>query len=366
MRFLPTIMSFVLLGALVAAQPCPNSGDIFWQRDTLPQNPGATPLTFSVIPGLCEGEAAAVVFEIPAGLPPQQITQVVCPFGSAGGGQGAVALVNLEVYDGVSFNGSVANMGTQVFDLNAATMNDMQVTSTAFNTLDVSQYNIVVGNDPANLRFAIAFRMSLNLNGNCTSGYFSNFFTDNTVGGGLFCNPLITPVQTSLIDIAGQGWRDAALASVGGFPLCPLFYAGVWGIRCCSTNAAPPNPFQVTAVLGVPATSPGSTVLQLVGPGLQGVPYQFALAWSDTPGIPTGNGTIPLAYDTLTAASLDPAFGGLFINFTGTIDPAGNATVLINVPAGYAGIGLSVYGAYIGFLPTGGLAISDNILIPIQ
>lgn len=365
MRALLTIALVLGTATLSLAQPCPNPSDTFWQRDTLPQNPGATPLTFSVIPGLCEGEAAAVVFEVPPGMPPQQLTQVVCPFGSAGGGQGAVALVNLEVYDGVSFSGATANMGTQVFDLNAATQNDMQVTSTAFNTLDVSQYNIVVGNDPANPRFAIAFRMSLNQNGNCTTGYFSNFFTDNTVGGGLFCNPVTTPAQTSLIYILGQGWRDASLAVVSGFPLCPLFYAGVWGIRCCSTNAAPPNPFQITPILGVPATSPGTTVLQLVGPGLQGVPYQFALAYNETPGIPTPSGTIPLAYDALAMASLDPNLSSIFVNFTGTFDPSANATVLINVPVGFAGMGLSVYGAWIGYVPGGTLAISDNILIQV-
>lgn len=358
---------FVLLAVVAVAQPCPDPGDVFWQRDTLPVNPTGLQ-TFSIIPGLCEGEAAAVVFEVPQSMPPQQITQVVCPFASAGGGQGALALVNVEIYDGVSFSGATANMGTQVFDLNAQTQNDLQVTSSALNTFDTTQFNIVVGNDPVNRRFAIAFRMNFNPNGNCASGYSSTFFTDNTVSLGLFCNPVTTPPMTSLIDITGQGWRDASLATVTFLPLCPLYYAGIWAIRCCSRDAAPPNPFQVLPTLGVPATSPGTTVLQLTGPGLQGVPYQFALSWSDSPPIPTPWGNIPLAFDSLVNASLNPAFGGSFVNFTGTIGANETATVLINVPAGFSGMGLAAYGAWIGYLPQppGGLAISDNILLPIQ
>jgi len=367
MRTTLSVLLVALLATVTFAQPCPDPNDVFWQRDTLPTNPTGLQ-TFSIIPGLCEGEAAAIVFELPVGMPPQQITQVVCPFGSAGGGQGALAYVNVEVYDGVSFSGAIANMGTQVFDLNTQTGNDLQVTSSAFNTFDTTQFNIVVGNDPVNRRFAIAFRMNLNPNGNCTTGYFSTFFTDNTVGGGLFCNPATTPPMTSLMDIIGQGWRDAALATVTFIPLCPLYYAGIWGIRCCSRNAAPPNPFQILPTLGVPATSPGTTVLQLMGPGLQGVPYQFALSWANTPPIQTPSGNIPLTYDALVVASLDPAFSPYFVNFTGNIGSNETATVLINVPPGLAGMGLTAYGAWIGFLPTppGGFAISDNILLPIQ
>ena len=131
MRAALTVLLVTLLATVAFAQPCPDPNDVFWQRDTLPTNPTGLQ-TFSIIPGLCEGEAAAVVFELPVGMPPQQITQVVCPFGSAGGGQGALAYVNVEVYDGVSFSGAIANMGTQVFDLNTQTGNALQVTSSAF------------------------------------------------------------------------------------------------------------------------------------------------------------------------------------------------------------------------------------------
>ena len=367
MRLSRILVALSVLCVVAASQGCPTPGDLFWQRDTLPANPSGLQ-TFSVIQGLCEGEAAAVVFDLPAGMPPQQITEVVCPFGAAGGAQGAVALVNVEIYDGVSFNGVSANMGTQVFDLNAATQSDLQVTSTAFNTFDTTQFNVVVGNDPVNRSFAIAFRMNFNPNGACASGYPVNFFTDNSVGGGLFCNPLSTPPMTSLIDVLGQGWSDASLVTVSGFPLCPLFYAGVWGIRCCTRDAAPANPFQVLPTVGVPATSPGTTVLQLDAPGLQGVPYQFGLAWSDSPPIPTPSGNIPRAYASLLTLSMDPAYSAFFVNFTGTIGPSETATVLINVPPGLSGAGLSAYGAFVGFLPSppGGFAISDNILLPIQ
>ena len=82
----------------------------------------------------------------------------------------------------------------------------------------------------------------------------------------------------------------------------------------------------------------------------------------------SGLACIPLAFDSLVNASLNPAFGGSFVNFTGTIGANETATVLINVPAGFSGMGLAAYGAWIGYLPQppGGLAISDNILLPIQ
>lgn len=331
------ISSLLILGALAAtlsAQACPSVSDTFWKRDTLPAIPGGTPLSFSVIQGLCEGEAAAVVFNLPAGMPPQKLTQVVAPFGAAGGASGFVAQLNVEIYDGVSFTGQLPNMGTQVFNLGNATGSAMQVTSTGLNTLDVSTYNITVGNNPTHRRFAIAFRLDFNPNGNCNAGYPANLFTDNTVSSGLFCNPNITPAQTTLLDIAGQGWRDGAYATVMGFPLCPLYYAGIWAIRGCSTNAAPPNPLQITALSANPVQTPGTLVLQFAAPGFNGFPYVAALSFGTTGGLfVPGSAQIPLTPDPLFFWSLDPAQSGMMLfNFQGIVGASGTGTALLNIP----------------------------------
>ena len=113
------------------------------------------------------------------------------------------------------------------------------------NTLDTSSYNIIVGaaagtGSPPVRRFAICFRCDINFHptGSCATGWPANFFTDNSQFG-FTCNPAITPQRTSIMEIQGQGWRDAALATVSGVPLCPIYYSGIWCIRCCSEDAFP-------------------------------------------------------------------------------------------------------------------------------
>ena len=223
------------------AQGC-NSGT-FWQRDSLPATPSSIPTGVSVIQGMCEGESAGVVFEIPANMPVQKITKVVAPWGAAFGATGFLAALDIEVYDGVSFSGQNVNMGNLVFSLTQTANQNLQASSHALNEFDTSPYNIVVGAQPpvgGVRRFAICFRTDINFHpsGSCSTGWPANFFTDNS-SFQFVCNPAITPQQTSIIQIAGQGWRDAALATVQGIQLCPLYYSGTWAIRCCSEDAFP-------------------------------------------------------------------------------------------------------------------------------
>ena len=230
--------------ASLVAQGC--TSGTFWQRDTLPAIPTALPTGVSIIQGMCEGESAGIVFEMPANMPVQKITKVVAPWGAAFGANGFFAALDFEVYDGVSFSGQNVNMGQLVFSLTQNANQNIQVSSHALNEFDTSVYNIVVGTQPpigGVRRFAICFRMDLNFHpsGSCATGWPANFFTDNSqaVSFPFTCNPNITPTQTSIIQILGQGWRDAALATVTGIQLCPLYYSGVWAIRCCSEDAFP-------------------------------------------------------------------------------------------------------------------------------
>lgn len=285
-----------LLDAL-AAQGCATASDTWWQRDTLPQVPSGLSAV-SVIQGLCEGESAGVVFQMPANMAPQIVTQVVAPWGAAGGVNGFNALLDVEVYDGVSFSGAVASMGTRVFSLSQQLASNMQVASHGLNALDTSTYNIVVGTAPPTgtppvRRFAVCFRCDVNLHpsGSCATGWPADFFTDNNQTGGFTCNNIITPLQTSLIEILGQGWRDAALASVGGIQLCPIYYKGIWCIRCCTRDAFPASYSTFgtgcTGSLGVPTLQPIS--MPRIGQNLNvlvnGLPQNLCFlvtGWSNT------------------------------------------------------------------------------------
>jgi hypothetical protein len=349
------------------SQACPSATDYFWKRDALPGILPQIPTGVSVIQGICEGESAAVVFEVPPGMPPQQLTQVVAPWGAQGGVGGFSALLDLEVYDGVTFSGGIPNMGTQVFSLTGAG-SSMQASSHGLNALDVTAFNIVVGTSPVSRKFAIAFRIDLNNHptGSCANGWPANFFTDNATQFSTFCNPTITPPQTSLIQITGQGWRDAATATVSGVPLCPIFYAGVWVIRACSRDAAPANPFQVVPLSPLPVTAPNTLILRFDLPGFQGFPYVAAASLGTMPGIATPFGTIPLNQDLLFDYSLNPALSsGIFLNFTGIVGATGSGTGLVNIPPGLSNF--VFYVACVGLPPApNAWAISDALAIPIQ
>ena len=267
----------IVLGCVsvpATAQGCSGPGT-FWKRDNLPIIPGLTAV--AVVQGMCEGESAAVVFEMPASMPPQRIKQVVAPWGEGFAGvPGFQAELDVLIYDGVTFSGGIPNMGVLVFQL-STTGAGMQVQTHGLNTLDVSSYDIVVGQQPPSgspflRRFAVAFRTEINFHptGSCAGGWPANYFTDTQPG----FSGCTTPPRTSLIEIQGQGWRDASTATIGGFPLCPFAYNGVWCIRCCTEDAypasyttfAPGCPSSAGVSHLIPATLPriGTTMLVIV------------------------------------------------------------------------------------------------------
>ena len=302
-----SLLLYALVTSSGTAQGCPGPGT-FWKRDTLPVTPSS--LTgVSVIQGLCEGESAGVVFEMPATMPVQRLTQVVAPWGAALGVGGFQAALDVEIYDGVSFSGANVNMGTLVFSLSSQATANMQVQSHGLNTLDTSTYNIIVGAAPATgnppvRRFAVCFRVDLNLHptGTCATGYPANFFTDNSQQPTFpfTCNNVITPQRTSIIEIQGQGWRDAALATVTGVQLCPLYYSGIWCIRACSEDAFPAYYNTVAAGCAsslppaqlLPATLPriGTTMFVIVN----NMPVNIGLMLTGTSNVVSPLGPLPL------------------------------------------------------------------------
>ena len=60
------------LAPCLSAQGCTTG--TFWQCDTLPASPSSIPTGVSVIQGMCEGERAGVVFEVPTNMSVQRIT----------------------------------------------------------------------------------------------------------------------------------------------------------------------------------------------------------------------------------------------------------------------------------------------------
>jgi len=230
------VLAAAVLASVVVAQTCPDPGNNFWKNDKLPQVP-IGPFPAAIIQGLCEGEALGAVFTLAPGDPPQKLTEVAVGFGHVTGAGGFNATANVEIYDGVTFPGGIPVLGPKIFDLNDAAAASMQVISHGINTLDIANFNVIVGAGVDN--FVVAFRSNINPNGSCAGGFPANYMTDYD---GANPNCVATP-QRNLIDIAGTGWRDASTATVQGFPICGgLFnaYNGDWMIRACSEDAGEP------------------------------------------------------------------------------------------------------------------------------
>ncbi len=286
----------------LAAQNCAVVSENFWKNDTLPQVP-AGPLATAIIQGLCEGEAAAQVFTLGVGQPLQKINKVAIGFGHPLGASGFNANTDVEIYDGVTFNGTQAILGPKVFDLNDDLQSDMQVVTHGINELDLSGQNIVVGNDPSR-KFVIAFRMSINPNGDCPSGFPINFFTDYD---GLSTGCTTTP-QTSLIDSPDfGGWVDASTAQLLGFNICGGFinaFNGNWVIRACSEDVGG-SPTGQFVDLGFGLA--GTFAPTLAGNGSLVGGASFNLEWAGLP--PFGTTFLVVGVSTLFA----PFKGGTLV-----------------------------------------------------
>ncbi|HKB16903.1 MAG TPA: hypothetical protein VKF62_12620, partial [Planctomycetota bacterium] len=224
------VSSALLLAAVgpgSAAQTC-SPGQFFLKNDNLPAVPTG-PTAVTVIQGICEGEAAAAVFDVGAIGAQVKVHSAAVGYVNAGGANGIQASADLEIFDGVTFPGGIPTLGPSLFKWSTATGSSIGVTSSGINlSPSLSSFNIVASSG----KIVVAWWMEVNaLAGSCPAGYTTNFATDATCSG-LFCS-CTAGSQKNLIFIQGQGWRDAATATVLGFPLCPGFYNGNWLIRAC-------------------------------------------------------------------------------------------------------------------------------------
>lgn len=327
-------------------------GDNYWSNDILPVIPPSDPVSISLIPGLCEGEAAAQVFTIPGGTPQQRIDTVSVGFADQFGAGTFTATANIEIYDGVTFTGGIPTLGPKIFDLNADTGASFQLTSGGINTADLLAENIVVTGGTSG-KFVVAWRMNINPNGNCANGYTATFFTDNS-SAGFVCN---TTPQTSLIDIQGQGWRDASTATIQGFPLCPFAFNGNWVIRACTIDDG-----TVTCQPNLGLQGPGNVTLEVCGGDLStGTTADFSL--TNAPAF------APVTF--LISTQLNPAFSPKVFGTLGPLPPlfvlgaatdgTGSLVIPDGVPGGSGPISIYIQGVVVDASQIKGFAVSNTL-----
>lgn len=356
---LPITLGLVALaltfGTSAAAQGCVTG--TFWKRDTLPDIPtGLT--TVGVIRGMCEGESAGVVFEMPATMGAQRITRVVAPWGHAPGGtNGFQAALDVEIYDGVSFSGASVNMGTLVFSLTSQPASNMLVQTHGLNAFDMTPYSAIVGvappTAPGNVRrFAVCFRCDVNsFPSTCAAGYNANFFTDAAPLLSLTCDPLVTPPGRCVMEILGQGWRDPALTTVPGpfgpVQICPLYYRGIWCIRACTEDAFPsfytpfgpgcPNSIGTSGLLNAALPRIGQTLIV----NITNVPSQLGLMITGTSNVVSPLGPLPL---DLTPIGMPGCMLRTSLDATDTLLTAGTtASYTLGIPNQVTLLGLRLY-----------------------
>lgn len=327
-RHLAVVFLSLLFAVSAAAQNCSNPDDILLKNDTLPDVPSGL-TAVSVISGVCPGEACGAVFDVTPGTAINQVA--VGHFNEFGLG-GSLALVNVVLYDGITWSGGIPTMGPVLFDLVGVAGAEAQISTHAINTVDLTPFGPIT---TTSNKLVVAFFMNFNLGaGNCATGYLDNFGTDNNIppgGGGCTAG-----VQKNLIFITGQGWRDAGTATVTGIPICPIFYNGNWVIRACVTPALsldffPSNLHTPNIPMLVQFDATSANAGNIIIPVLSGDPNgTIPLA---------GSNPLPIGHDPLCSLFFnDPVFKSWFdltppsTNYFAVIPPTGVTTGIINFP----------------------------------
>ncbi|MBI5851668.1 MAG: hypothetical protein HZB39_11685 [Planctomycetes bacterium] len=302
-----TFFLSLLLTSLVAAQNC-GTGNIILKNDTLPDLPsGATAV--GVVPGLCEGEAAMSIFQTGG---PVSVNSVAVMFGSYAGTNGVQAVVDIEIYDGITPGvGGRWVLGPRVFRLSDLGSN-LQIQTHGINT-----YTLPAPVRVTSGQCVVGWRMVLNTaTGSCASGYTANFCVDAAPT----CRPGI-----NVLDAIGHGPIDPVTYNGFGVPLCPIYFRGSWIIRACVT------PEITTGWTGNPA--PGGLVqLQLRAPGHGNERYLLMAASGASTGFATPWGRIPLDNDWLFQCFFGACRPAMFINDFALLNAAGDGFAVLRIP----------------------------------
>lgn len=307
MNMLRVLAAALVLAVPVATQTC-GSGQLLLKNDILPDVPVGA-FAVALVPGLCDNEAAMSIFQTGG---PVTVHQVSVMFGQAQGTNGVLALVDVEIYDGVT---ALANgryqLGPQVFRLSTGGSN-LQIQTHGINTLTLpAPVRVTSG------QLVVGWRMLLNTSsGSCVTGFTSNFCVDNASA----CQPGI-----NVLDAIGHGPIDPMTYAGFGLPLCPTFFRGSWIIRACVT------PEIATGWTGNPA--PGGLVqLQLRAPGHGGEYYLLMASTGASVGFATPWGRIPLDPDWLFDCFLGACRPVMFLNDYGALNVAGDGFAVLLIP----------------------------------
>ena len=220
------IAALAISSGLAHAQLCPPN-QVFLKTDTLPDIP-VGPLPVAVIRGLCEGEAMGAVYDVSSIGSMVKLENGAFGFFNVAGANGIQAVINLKVYDGITWSGNTPILGPEIFDWATATGSSIAGTTHSINTLDVSAQNIVVTSG----KLVVTWWLDFNPNGDCTNGYTSDFGTDDG------SPPCSSVPHRNLMFIQGAGWVDPSSYAIGPFNLCPNYYNGNWIMRVCVSNVS--------------------------------------------------------------------------------------------------------------------------------
>lgn len=298
------------LAAPVLAQTC-GPTEILLKNDILPAVPSG-PTRVGLVPGLCDGEAAMSVFTTQGAV---NVKSVSIMLAQAQGTNGVSAVVDIEIYDGITDLGQGRwSLGRRVFRLSDGGSNAQ------IQTHGINQFTLPSPVRVASGKAVIGWRMLLNTSqGDCLSGYTSNFACDASG---------TCPRGINVLDAIGHGPVDPNAYTGFGLPLCPIFFQGSWIIRACVEP-------EVSVQWAGNPTPGGVVALTFVAPGHGGEQYLAMASNNIATGFQTPWGRLPLDPDWLFDCFFGPCRSAMFFNDVGILNPngIGNGGLLIpNLP----------------------------------
>ncbi len=317
------------------------------KNDTLPAVPTG-PIPVAVIAGLAEAEAAGTILDVGG---PARIHEVSAMLGNAPSGSSGFSIVaDVEIYDGVTdLPGGQYAMGPMVFSLSGDLAQNAQMFSHAINTVALTPGGV----QTTQPRVAIVFRVLINTNGSCPTGYTTNLSTDNAGCSAAFHGKNLMHIKNPLQGCAAAGatlWVDPLRYLGLGVPLCPLFYSGNWIIRACV------EPDIQTRWTGN-ATPGGFVSLEFKDPNNPNTPY-FAMVSGgidqgfDVTSIFPGWLPVQLNLDFWWTCFLNSSeCGAWLLNGTGLLNANGDAFGAISIPNDPNAIGITWYVSFFTYNP---------------
>jgi len=326
-QFLLVALASVLLADGARAQVC-GSGEMLLKNDNLPAVPGGS-ARVGIVPGVCQNEAVMSSFDA---FGPCKVKSVSVMFGHKFATGGIRASVDLEIYDGATFQASgKVVLGPLLFKASRDASINLQIQTHAINTYSLPKDVLVTSGNPI-----IGFRMLTTLSpGSCLFGYDANFCVDAANNCKTGINILDAPTQFGTV--------DPAVWSVGGIRLCPTYIRGSWIIRACV------EPQVSTRWTGNP-TPGGVLAFTFRAPGEGGNGYYALVSGGISTGWNSPWGRLPLDPDPIFNCFLSDC-AAMLINRVGVIGSNGEGyggLIIPNSPI-LRNSGVQLYAGFVTF-----------------